>query len=320
MKDARSLLESAMCLPDPWEGVARALDRALPGRGAMLYRWASPERIGRVAHTLATRSGWDALGDTKMRIEGIWPQLQIAGAFRSTGGPRILREVLRSADIAEEYRSAVLSPLDIRDQLRVVVQTPASAQQVWVGVFRAPRERPYSGEDAQVLRMLLPEVRRVLAAESIAQGPDGRIDPVLQVLNALPRPALLVDGLGTVVHANPAARESGSTSSLSGVRPARLPAHVAQVTRLEMNGRSIWLVLPVVLGEPQTIFASLPPSLREIARFVAMGLSDKEVAARSGRPLSTVRTYVERSFRALGVNSRAELVALAWRGRIKERS
>ena len=56
-------------------------------------------------------------------------------------------------------------------------------------------------------------------------------------------------------------------------------------------------------------WSALPPSLRAVARLAAEGLADKEIAEVLGRPLSTVRTYMRRVFRRLGVHSRRELMA-----------
>lgn len=52
----------------------------------------------------------------------------------------------------------------------------------------------------------------------------------------------------------------------------------------------------------------LPPSLARVATLVVDGYSEKEVAERLGASPATIRTYVRRIYRRLGVHNRAELV------------
>jgi DNA-binding NarL/FixJ family response regulator len=61
--------------------------------------------------------------------------------------------------------------------------------------------------------------------------------------------------------------------------------------------------------------ARLPARLQRIAAELAQGFTDKEVAARTGLTVRTVRTYVARIYHALGAHSRGELVALLHHGR-----
>ncbi len=54
----------------------------------------------------------------------------------------------------------------------------------------------------------------------------------------------------------------------------------------------------------------LSPRYQRVAAELALGLSDKEIAARTGLSLRTVRTYVAAIHRELKIHSRGELVAL----------
>lgn len=66
-------------------------------------------------------------------------------------------------------------------------------------------------------------------------------------------------------------------------------------------------------AEPGTkdAVSTLPPSLARVAAGVARGLVDKEIARELSIPLPTVRTYVRRIYRRLGVTNRVSL-ALCW--------
>jgi DNA-binding NarL/FixJ family response regulator len=54
--------------------------------------------------------------------------------------------------------------------------------------------------------------------------------------------------------------------------------------------------------------APLPASLQRVAKRVAEGMSDDQIAHEIGLTTKTIRTYVERIYRSLGVHSRAALV------------
>jgi DNA-binding CsgD family transcriptional regulator len=51
------------------------------------------------------------------------------------------------------------------------------------------------------------------------------------------------------------------------------------------------------------------PRETEIARLIAQGHSNKEIAAQLGLSAATVGTYVSRVFHKLGVHSRAAMIA-----------
>lgn len=55
---------------------------------------------------------------------------------------------------------------------------------------------------------------------------------------------------------------------------------------------------------------NLSPRELEVARMISQGLTDKEIARRLSVELSTVRTYLKRTFVKLGVHRRGELAAV----------
>ena len=62
-------------------------------------------------------------------------------------------------------------------------------------------------------------------------------------------------------------------------------------------------------AQPCEPSADLSPRELAVSHMVGQGLTDKQIAQRLGVELSTVRTYLERSFRKLGVQRRAAVAA-----------
>ena len=73
----------------------------------------------------------------------------------------------------------------------------------------------------------------------------------------------------------------------------------------------------VVIASPKSLAPSdatrteLPPSLQRIVELVVRGLSNREIAEETGRSLATVRVYVARIYRHLGVRGRVDLARAA---------
>lgn len=71
----------------------------------------------------------------------------------------------------------------------------------------------------------------------------------------------------------------------------------------------------LLLLDRRTLAENLPPSLCEVAELIAEGLADKEIAERTGRPLSTIRTYVARLYERTHLRSRAAITKWWWTSR-----
>jgi DNA-binding NarL/FixJ family response regulator len=71
--------------------------------------------------------------------------------------------------------------------------------------------------------------------------------------------------------------------------------------------------LPAAEGRPTPLTLGLTPREQDIARRLAGGLSNREIAARSEISEATVKAHLTRIFRKLGVRDRIQL-ALAYRG------
>lgn len=135
---------------------------------------------------------------------------------------------------------------------------------------------------------------------------------VQRILDAIALPAFLVHGRA-VTYANEAARRAYR----------RTPRWVFDGTRarrgsVELEGRAYELVVECPEALPLAI-SSLPPALRAVAKLLAEGKTDKEIARSLGRSHSTVRTYVTRVLDRLGVRSRRGLVATRKRPRSARR-
>ena len=119
--------------------------------------------------------------------------------------------------------------------------------------------------------------------------------------------AIEVDDLGHIVRAEPS-RES-DRAFLRDVQPA---FHARAGVEQEREGNRLR-----VAGEdgdvlPHTVLEDLELlALVEIARLVALGLGNKEIARRLGVSVTTVRTHLGKIYGKLGTASRVELALLA---------
>ncbi len=123
------------------------------------------------------------------------------------------------------------------------------------------------------------------------------------MLDAFDTPALVVTPRGGIAYANRAARRA--TSSCADLRTG--PS--TRRTRILVDGRphDLLVLHPGARGGPPDP-PSLPPSLTRVATLLSRGLTDKEIAEETDLSLATVRTYVSRVYRRLGVRSCRELM------------
>jgi DNA-binding CsgD family transcriptional regulator len=130
-----------------------------------------------------------------------------------------------------------------------------------------------------------------------------------KLVDAFDAPAWVLDAKSRVVHASVGARRSrqdppsAKESNDGGLR----------VIPITLDGEAC----RVVIASPKTLAASdatrneLPPSLQRIAELVVRGLSNRDIAEQTGRSLATVRVYVARIYRHLGVRGRVDLARAA---------
>jgi len=207
----------------------------------------------------------------------------------------------RSPPGAADALERLLRSNGVAQQLRMVLYDQGAAT-LFAGLYRPARELAFDAEDHALLLAARPALRqwsRVAAAVGQAPLGDGAL---AATLNALDRPALLIRR-GRALFANPAG--SALLDDVLAWDRAGRPAGFADAAPLLPGGMQVDLVLPFASPPSRP---GLSPALRRVADLLGEGLSDKEIAARLGMPLSTVRTYVTRVFARTGVRTRRELM------------
>ncbi len=144
-------------------------------------------------------------------------------------------------------------------------------------------------------------------------------DQLAAIIDLFTEPAYVVASSGRVLYANAGAKRVFPQTPLWLAKVVSTTDNpitpLCRVQRIESAEGSLYLVVPTdavwppAAPDPRAL-TILPPSLNAIANLLAMGLADKEISQRTGRNLSTVRTYVTRIFRRVGVHSRGEFIAL----------
>jgi DNA-binding CsgD family transcriptional regulator len=108
----------------------------------------------------------------------------------------------------------------------------------------------------------------------------------------------------------------GIAGSLNLVRPAGTPAFSAQeqLTALALAAQASVALARCQDDVPPAAALALTPRERELLDLLALGLRNREIAARRGVSEHAVHQALKRLYRKLGVRSRAAAVAVAVRG------
>jgi hypothetical protein len=205
----------------------------------------------------------------------------------------------------ERIMEEILAPVGFFHQLRTVLYDRRGEVALFAGLYRGRRARRFDVTDHQRLFALQPALRRwatLAGAFGFEPLGDGAL---VRSVGQLAVPAVVVHRKG-IVYANGLARAlaQGARTRLDDLRRR------GSVIPLRTAGARLDLILlpgPVV-DETSTWLAGLPPYLRPIAALLREGLTDKEIAARLEAPLSTVRTYVQRTLTVLGGGGRRTLM------------
>ena len=67
-------------------------------------------------------------------------------------------------------------------------------------------------------------------------------------------------------------------------------------------------------SDRNSVLAQLTPRRREVLRLMCSGQNDSEIAGAMGISTFTVRNHVQAVFRTLGCHSRAQAIAIGYRG------
>lgn len=291
----------------PQVSVARALTELGEGDAAALYPGAPLGGPRWFAHTFFDREHaidgpirhYDSLASVRLY------ELDQRDPF--AGRPVACAPLFRGATTGNdpgEFVERILLGNDLFDQLRMVLYERGELV-MFAGWYRRQREARFDEADHALLLAARPALRawaRTVRAIGVDPLGDGAL---ARTLEALDQPALLVRRR-RVVYANSAAR-SCVARVLEWDRAGRPPGF-ATVTPLSPGGLPVDLVLPGARPTSSDRFAALPQRLREVARLLGRGRSDKEIACELDMPVTTVRTYVTRVFAKLGVHSRRELM------------
>jgi PAS domain S-box-containing protein len=113
-----------------------------------------------------------------------------------------------------------------------------------------------------------------------------------------------------VLGTSPATDSTGVLISTAG---SRVAVEISSVPL--MNGERVVGVFGLFEGQPDDGPSLPPPQLTprqvEVLRLLEQGRSTKQIAAELHLSIETVRNHIRRLFRALGVHSRLEAVAIA---------
>jgi len=154
-------------------------------------------------------------------------------------------------------------------------------------------------------------------------GPKLAESPALRtVLDQFDQPAYLCTRRGEVRFANRVARRRAPSlpswlldrvRSRNGANGRSDASDPHQPQLVSLDGGLTLVVLPAAeeADAPSAdALASLPPRLSHVAELVAAGLTDAEIADHMGLTHKTVRTYVTRIYKRLGVSNRVMLTRL----------
>lgn len=294
-------------LTDPLQGMITALRCAAPGTAiahggarGRLPPWVVHDAGGRVSTNARQLVGDSARLDFgRARLYGL------EGGDRFAERPVNLATLVRRAsDVTPLFE--LLHHVRLVHQLRVVCYDGEARLLAYFGSYRPEPDRAFTLSEHALLHALVPDLRRWFFTARVLGVQPLQQTGVLVALDANQRPACLVRQDGVLVFANRAARGLGSAEL---ARLAQQPSS-EQLSMAIQSERFTLVLLPQRTPLPPPSIEQLPLSLQRVARSLAEGCSDKEIAAALGLSLASVRTYAVRIYRRLGLTSRRELMRL----------
>lgn len=208
------------------------------------------------------------------------------------------------------------------DQVRVLV-CENEAFLAWVGAYR-PDDEPFTARERLMLQRLVPALRRRLVLEQQLKCAPLARAALEACIEALPRPAMIVDARGDAPFANTLARRL--IASDRQALTERLKACLARkstafsLTPLATSGLPAhWLAIEAPTPrDPAPLLASASRRWALTARetqalaLLVDGLSNRAIAVSLGCAERTVEVHVARLLAKSDSESRSQLIARIW--------
>ncbi len=239
----------------------------------------------------------------------------IASSAASPGIPQVFRAADGHASPACRPALECLHRWGLDLQMTIVLLEDGAAAGEWLSLYRSAADAPFGPRDRTLLRVLMPhlvESRSVNRALSLARASH---EPFLAP--GRHRALTLLDG--TVLHCGRQVRDA-IASGWPGWDGNRLPWRLLQKlthegsVSVEPRGEVICarrfsdsLVLTV---KSPPLADRLTRREQEVVQQFGTGRACKEIAQQCGLSPATVRNIVQRSYRKLGVNNKAQLAQL----------
>lgn len=204
--------------------------------------------------------------------------------------------------------------LEVDHTLRVVVQHDDRTCG-WIGFMRDADRGRFVAEDRAVLQRVVPQIESIVTAGHVLDAGRLRGLDLQVVLDTFDEPALLCGESGQILLANARARKHYAQTPDWLEACARAGSNaMAKVSPVRIDDRKLLLVVPrPIRTRSQEIqqgpsASDLPPYLAAVVELMLEGLTDREIADKSGRSYNTVRTYVRRLYARYGVSNRMQLL------------
>lgn len=278
---------------DPWLAFREAIAGMFDGAVGAMYTI----RDGRVDFIAAPYSEVACRDVVVRHARWTWDQPDRT-ANRAVSTAELYRD---DRDALDAYRAA-LEPVapGIGHHARVAIYEHGRMSG-WYGALRGRDDAEYDTSELLALQALLPIVRPRMAVMRMLERQSPTADFVTSVLDTLPQRARLVDDAGRKIHGNALDDAHEEESSP--------PTTVVSVL-VDERPHAVELRPPTFAQPSSSSNTEISASMMQVAEAWARGEHVQTIALRTGLTVASVRTYVKRVYRKLGVSSRTQLVPL----------
>ncbi len=184
----------------------------------------------------------------------------------------------------------------------------------WISLFRADPERHCQDSETEMLAHLAPHLMQALAINRLVH-----LDKLTGDLAREKWSVAISDTRGVLYHADPRLRELLRKEWTMPANPDHLPAALTQLLangEHRITGKHVVVQASLEHGmvflkaREREVVDSLSPREFMIARLLASGLTQKQVAAKLERSPDTVRSQTRTIFSKLGINNVTMLAPL----------